>query len=126
MNTQRTLPVATYSGSSAGNVSVANVRQYGHWKSDISYTVTGAVAEPARPAGERVRRLGALAACACTDAGAREQYRCQNSVTQTRMSAPSISAGRRAVRLDSSTVSPSTGTFQYHSELGSVASQLRA
>ncbi len=31
----------------------------------------------------------------------------------------------RPVRLESSTVSPETGTFQYHSEFGSVASQER-
>ena len=35
-------------------------------------------------------------------------------------------ACRRAVRLDSSSVSSDTGTFQYHSPFGSVASQLRA
>ena len=41
-----TLPVETYSRSSVGIVSSANSAQKGHWKSEISYTVTGAVGLP--------------------------------------------------------------------------------
>ena len=45
-NTTRTFPVATYSRSRAGIVCRANSAQNGHWKSEISYIVTGAVARP--------------------------------------------------------------------------------
>src|SRR5918994_5675787 len=53
-NTQRTFPVEMYSRSIARNVSSAKRRQYGHWKSDISYTVTGAEGEPLARVAEAV------------------------------------------------------------------------
>src|SRR5690606_25563957 len=46
MNTHLTLPVLMYSRSSAGKVVTQKSRQKGHWKSLISYTVTGASALP--------------------------------------------------------------------------------
>jgi hypothetical protein len=54
-----------YSRSIVGKVSSANRRQYGHWKSDISYTVTGADGEPLA----RVARLLGAAVCPSTQPG---------------------------------------------------------
>ena len=44
--TQRTLPVGCTRARAPGRSRARTARQYGHWKSDISYTVTGAEALP--------------------------------------------------------------------------------
>ena len=54
MKIQRTLPVAMYSFCSNGQVLSTWRLQKGHWKSDISYTVTGAVGLPLVRMIERV------------------------------------------------------------------------